>query len=169
MGKTMKMKYYLRGLATGIVIAAILMALSSGGKKDLSDKEIKERAAAMGMVMPDTTLASVEKTLQQDEKGSGEAAGAESEAEETQESVNETEETQQTGSMIEEAQQTESKAEEVQQSESEAEELQQNGSKAEELQQSGNAEEAKALSGNEKRFVYRTFFLCIIHSIIKYS
>ena len=172
MGKTMKMKYYLRGLATGIVIAAILMALSSGGKKDLSDKEIKERAAAMGMVMPDTTLASVEKTLQRDEEESGETVVAESKTEETQESVNEAEEIQQTESKVEETQQAGSNAEEDQESGNRTEELQhsenkeevlefgnrteeaqQAESKAEEAGQDGNAEEAAAVAGNEDKSV----------------
>lgn len=47
----MKMKQYLRGLATGIVIAVAVMSLFQGKKESLSDEEIRERAAEMGMVM----------------------------------------------------------------------------------------------------------------------
>lgn len=57
----MKIKYYLRGLATGLVAAAILMALAARGQQSLSDEQIKERAAKLGMVMAGSnTLAQVE-------------------------------------------------------------------------------------------------------------
>ena len=45
----MKLKYYLRGLGIGIIVTAVIMGIVSG-KKTLSDREIKERAAALGMV-----------------------------------------------------------------------------------------------------------------------
>ena len=38
----MNLKYYLRGLGVGIVVTALIMGISLGGKKEsLSDKEIK--------------------------------------------------------------------------------------------------------------------------------
>ena len=49
------MKYFLRGLATGLVVAAVLMALV-GRKSALTDEEIMARAAKLGMVKKDTTL-----------------------------------------------------------------------------------------------------------------
>ncbi len=52
----MKIKYYLRGLGTGIVVTAILMALVAGGNKTMTDEEIKSRAAQLGMVAADHTL-----------------------------------------------------------------------------------------------------------------
>ena len=52
----MKIKYYLRGLGTGIVVTAILMALVAGGNKTMTDEEIKSRAARLGMVAADHTL-----------------------------------------------------------------------------------------------------------------
>ena len=52
----MKIKYYLRGLGTGIVVTAMLMALVAGGNKTMTDEEIKSRAARLGMVAADHTL-----------------------------------------------------------------------------------------------------------------
>ena len=54
----MNLKYYLRGLGTGIVVTAVIMCVALGGKKEsLSNQEIKERAAELGMVEEGTTLA----------------------------------------------------------------------------------------------------------------
>lgn len=50
----MKMKQYLRGLATGIVIAVVVMSLFQGKQDGLSDEEIRERAAELGMVMAES-------------------------------------------------------------------------------------------------------------------
>ena len=53
----MNLKYYLRGLGVGIVVTALIMGISLGGKKEsLSDKEIKARASELGMVEAGTTL-----------------------------------------------------------------------------------------------------------------
>lgn len=47
----MNLKYYLRGLGIGIVVTAVIMGATSGGKRDkMSDAEIKARAAELGMV-----------------------------------------------------------------------------------------------------------------------
>ena len=47
----MKLKYYLRGLGIGIMVAAVLMGIALGGDKErLSDAEIMARAKDLGMV-----------------------------------------------------------------------------------------------------------------------
>ncbi len=47
----MGLKYYLRGLGLGIIITAILMIVSSGGKKaEMTDAQIIARAKELGMV-----------------------------------------------------------------------------------------------------------------------
>lgn len=47
----MKIRYYLRGLGIGIVVAALLMGFTKGGQKEtLTDAEIVERAKSLGMV-----------------------------------------------------------------------------------------------------------------------
>ena len=46
----MKLKYYLRGLGIGIAVTALVLALAGGGKRSLTDEEIKERAKKLGMV-----------------------------------------------------------------------------------------------------------------------
>ena len=68
----MKMKHYLRGLATGMVIAVTVMSLFQRNKNGPSDEEIRRRAAELGMVMADSgTLAS----NQQKVDGNGAAGG----------------------------------------------------------------------------------------------
>lgn len=48
---TMKLKYYLRGLGTGIVVTALVLGISlSHGKGRMSDEEITKRAKELGMV-----------------------------------------------------------------------------------------------------------------------
>lgn len=46
----MNLKYYLRGLGIGIVVTALLMSLATRDRNHMTDEEIKERAAALGMV-----------------------------------------------------------------------------------------------------------------------
>lgn len=46
----MKLKYYLRGVGTGIVVTSLLMGVALSGRKEkLSDQEIRQRALEMGM------------------------------------------------------------------------------------------------------------------------
>lgn len=53
----MNLKFYLRGLGIGIVVTAIIMlVISSNNKVSLSNEEIKQRAANLGMVDGNTTL-----------------------------------------------------------------------------------------------------------------
>lgn len=51
----MKLKYYLRGIGIGLIITTLVMTAAFMLHKDdlISDEEICERAAALGMVMPD--------------------------------------------------------------------------------------------------------------------
>lgn len=52
----MKLKYYLRGLAIGIIITTIIMLITfSGSKSSLSDAQIIERAKTLGMVIKDAS------------------------------------------------------------------------------------------------------------------
>ncbi len=68
---TMKLKYYLRGLGTGIVVTALILGISlSHGKGSLSDEEIKKRAGELGMVEEFERLeeASKEKDIEKTEE-----------------------------------------------------------------------------------------------------
>lgn len=68
---TMKLKYYLRGLGTGIVVTALILGISlSHGKGRLSDEEIKKRAGELGMVEEFERLeeASKEKDIEKPEE-----------------------------------------------------------------------------------------------------
>lgn len=53
----MKLKYYLRGIGIGLIITTIVMALAFMLHKDelISDEEVRRRAEAIGMVMPEET------------------------------------------------------------------------------------------------------------------
>lgn len=51
MGAVMNLKYYLRGLGLGIVMTAIIMGITTHGKKEnLTEEEIVERAKELGMI-----------------------------------------------------------------------------------------------------------------------
>ena len=58
----MNLKYYLRGLGLGIVMTAILLGITSGGRKEtLTDEEIVTRAKTLGMIEDSELAESVEK------------------------------------------------------------------------------------------------------------
>lgn len=79
----MKLKYYLRGLGIGIIVTAVIMGVTSGHRKEtLSDREIRERAAALGMVEQGNLLADMETPSESAPKEEGA-----SQAEETPEAV----------------------------------------------------------------------------------
>ena len=65
----MKLKYYLRGLGIGIFVTALIMTIASSNKGAMTDAEIMQRAAELGMVTPKTL------SSQAQEEGSGEAEG----------------------------------------------------------------------------------------------
>ena len=54
----MRLKYYLRGLGTGILFATIILMISYSYK--MSDKQIKEKALKIGMVYPEKTTVTEE-------------------------------------------------------------------------------------------------------------
>ena len=54
----MRLKYYLRGLGTGILFATIILMISYSYK--MSDKQIKEKALKLGMVCPEKTTVTEE-------------------------------------------------------------------------------------------------------------
>lgn len=79
---TMKLKYYLRGLGTGIVVTALVLGISlSHGKENISDEEVKKRAAELGMVEEFKSLeeASREKDMNETEAGEMKVSGNEAE------------------------------------------------------------------------------------------
>lgn len=51
----MKLKYYLRGMGIGIIVTTVILMIVFALHKNetLTDDQIRERAAALGMVMPD--------------------------------------------------------------------------------------------------------------------
>lgn len=53
----MNLKYYLRGLGIGIVVSTLIVGISNGQDKTLSDAEIRQRATELGMVEPSGVLA----------------------------------------------------------------------------------------------------------------
>jgi hypothetical protein len=61
-----KLKYYLRGLGIGIVVTAIVMGFSAGGKngKNISDDEIRSRAKELGMTESNEILSSPTESVQ---------------------------------------------------------------------------------------------------------
>ena len=50
----MKLKYYLRGLAVGVLLTAIVLTIANAGKKPLTDAQIRQRALALGMIEIDS-------------------------------------------------------------------------------------------------------------------
>ena len=87
----MKLKYYLRGLGIGILVTAAILMIVYHTKGTLSDAQIKEKAAELGMVMassePDmlfTTSEDEENTTEEiDETTTEENTTEETTAEET--------------------------------------------------------------------------------------
>ncbi len=52
----MKLKYYLRGLGIGMLVAALVLILSGNTGGGMSDEAVKRRAAELGMVEKDKTV-----------------------------------------------------------------------------------------------------------------
>lgn len=50
------MKYYLRGLGIGMLVAALVLVLSGNTRAKMSDEAVKRRAAELGMVEKDKTV-----------------------------------------------------------------------------------------------------------------
>ncbi len=54
----MKLRYYLRGLGIGMLVAALVLTLSGSTKAKMSDEAVKRRAAELGMVEKDKSVLS---------------------------------------------------------------------------------------------------------------
>ena len=52
----MKLRYYLRGLGIGMLVAALVLILSGSTGGGMSDEEVKSRAAQLGMVEKDKSV-----------------------------------------------------------------------------------------------------------------
>lgn len=48
--KNIKLRYYFRGLGIGVLVTAFIMTVAGGSKTTLTDAQIKERAAELGMI-----------------------------------------------------------------------------------------------------------------------
>jgi len=46
----MKLRYYMRGLGIGLLVAVLILVLSGNTGKRMTDEEIKKRATQLGMV-----------------------------------------------------------------------------------------------------------------------
>lgn len=68
----MKLKYYLRGLGIGIFVTALIMGISLGGRKEMSDEEVIARAKELGMTESGAeesrVLAELENTTEEPEE-----------------------------------------------------------------------------------------------------
>lgn len=65
----MKLKYYLRGIGTGMIVTTLILAISfSLRKPEMTDEEIRQRAQELGMVMQDDSQATEAKKAQETEK-----------------------------------------------------------------------------------------------------
>lgn len=51
---TMRLRYYFRGLAVGIVLTTIIFSIVHWDKKPLTDAQIRQRALALGMIESDS-------------------------------------------------------------------------------------------------------------------
>jgi len=58
-----RLKYYLRGIGIGLIVTTVVLMIAFAVHKDepLSDDEIRERAAALGMVMPESDKLSAQR------------------------------------------------------------------------------------------------------------
>lgn len=50
----MKLRYYLRGLAVGILLTTMVLAIANAGNKPLTDAQIRQRALELGMIEADS-------------------------------------------------------------------------------------------------------------------
>ena len=65
----MKLKYYLRGIGTGMIVTTLILAISfSFRKPEITDEEIRQRAQELGMVMQEDSQTTEEKKAQETER-----------------------------------------------------------------------------------------------------
>lgn len=91
----MKLKYYLRGLGIGMIVTALILGISFSDRQEraqtMTDDQIRERAAELGMVdSSELTLAALQNGAMQPT----ESTPQETQTETTQETTTEPEETQ---------------------------------------------------------------------------
>lgn len=79
----MKLRYYLRGLGIGIIVTAVIMGVALDGKRELTDDEIRARAAELGMI--ENTVLAPAPTKEGDADSQGQEEGAASDAEQPEE------------------------------------------------------------------------------------
>lgn len=87
----MKLRYYLRGVGTGILVTAIIMGIALGGQNNsMTEEQIKEKAKELGMV-EESLLSEVAEDVQDEQKNKSEETQELKEVQETNE-AQETEE-----------------------------------------------------------------------------
>lgn len=80
----MKLRYYLRGLAAGLLIATIILSIANAGNRPLSDAQIRQRALELGMIEGDSMkLSSLQDVENTDSSGTYPESSPESSAKET--------------------------------------------------------------------------------------
>ena len=68
----MKLRYYLRGVGTGILVTAIIMGIALGGQNNsMTEEQIKEKAKELGMV-EESLLSEVAEDVQDEQKNKSE-------------------------------------------------------------------------------------------------
>ncbi|MCH5343615.1 MAG: hypothetical protein J1E64_06205 [Acetatifactor sp.] len=81
----MKLRYYLRGLGIGILVTALILGIAGGKDNNMSDAQIRARAAELGMVDGSSTvLGNLQKGSSSENDG---MQGEDTQPEETSESV----------------------------------------------------------------------------------
>ena len=124
----MKLRYYMRGLGIGMLITALILILSGRTSGQLSDEQIKARAAELGMVMEDKSVlkeseASPGTALEETEEKPEEVEPEEVEPEEVEPEEVEPEEVESEEVEPEEVEPEEEKPKEVEPEETEAEKV----------------------------------------------
>ncbi|MCR5747164.1 MAG: endolytic transglycosylase MltG [Lachnospiraceae bacterium] len=76
----MDLRTYLKGLGLGIFITSLILSLSSGNNKQMTDDEIRQRASELGMVSENTVLLTQAQALADNAKEKAEMRLSENEA-----------------------------------------------------------------------------------------
>ena len=82
----MKLRYYLRGLGIGMLVTSMILILAADGKENLSDEEIRARAAQLGMIESSSLTLAEMQNMQgnQNQMQESQAGVSESTAQESQ-------------------------------------------------------------------------------------
>ncbi len=115
----MKLKYYLRGLGIGIFVTALIMGISLGGKKEMSDEEVVARAKELGMVESEAQEKNLQEMIPETEQEETIEESVQKETEKASENQTESESETQQDSVAES--QSDDKTEATKQEESAAE------------------------------------------------